>query len=342
MVNATLERQARIGGGKFNDIDTQAAQLHGYGQQYQQLSRGPFEGQFRSLIFGNDLSIHFETANRVLAQSSSTPLGRYGVCLLSEDSPSCTLNARQFSQNEVALCPESKFLEVKTPEGLKMCCIDLSRELLFDEGDPMRTFRVISDPSRSRQLWELAESGLLGFAALESASSHRAAIEEFKSSLADMLWQMAMKWVDASANRESYCATKRKLYVFRRARDYIYDGLPGGISIMSLCKNVGVSRRTLENIFQSVVGTGPGNYIRALQFNNIRRELTSNTNMNASIGAIAARWGVWHWSRFSSQYQLLFGELPSQTRVRHGSVVATKHGVTIAPYGDADQGRDRA
>jgi AraC family ethanolamine operon transcriptional activator len=35
-----------------------------------------------------------------------------------------------------------------------------------------------------------------------------------------------------------------------------------------------------------------------------------------SIGVIAARHGIWHWSRFSLYYRVLFGELPSQTRVR--------------------------
>ena len=53
-----LERQPWIFGGHFNDVDAQAAQLHGYDQQYLQLSRGPFEGRFRSFIFGDDLGIH--------------------------------------------------------------------------------------------------------------------------------------------------------------------------------------------------------------------------------------------------------------------------------------------
>jgi transcriptional regulator GlxA family with amidase domain len=61
---------------------------------------------------------------------------------------------------------------------------------------------------------------------------------------------------------------------------------------------------------------GPGNYARTLQLNHIRRDLMSETHGDASIGVIAARRGVWHWSRFSQHYRLLFGELPSQTRLR--------------------------
>jgi AraC family ethanolamine operon transcriptional activator len=48
-----------------------------------------------------------------------------------------------------------------------------------------------------------------------------------------------------------------------------------------------------------------------------RRDLMSSANAELSIGILAARHGMWHWSRFSQYYSLLFGELPSETRNRH-------------------------
>ncbi len=66
-------RQPWISAGRFHDIDAQAAQYHGYGQQYQQLSRGPFEGRLSSFNFGADLVINLETANREIAASAATP-----------------------------------------------------------------------------------------------------------------------------------------------------------------------------------------------------------------------------------------------------------------------------
>jgi len=35
------------------------------------------------------------------------------------------------------------------------------------------------------------------------------------------------------------------------------------------------------------------------------------------VQEMAARWGFWHLSRFSSDYRTLFGETPSQTLRRH-------------------------
>jgi transcriptional regulator GlxA family with amidase domain len=85
-----------------------------------------------------------------------------------------------------------------------------------------------------------------------------------------------------------------------------------------------VSRRSLECVFQSIIGIGPVNYIRILQLNLIRRDLLSDASAAASIGVIAARHGVWHWSRFSQYYGMLFGELPSETRRRTAKSAETK------------------
>lgn len=314
-----LDRRHWISEGRFNDIDAQAAQYRGYGQQYQQLSRGPFEGRFSSFNFGDDLAIHFEMANRELAQSASTPAGRYGACLLAEASPPCALNATTVAQDHVVLCPENKSLEGKTSEGTSIYCMDVSCELLPDDGCNMRVAGVLTDAERSRQLRELIQSGIATFTALESPASYPAAVRGFKSSLADLLWQMAAQTGHEDISRMRHYTSARTLRVFKRAREYIHHGLADGISIVALCRATGVSRRSLECVFRSVIGMGPGNYVRTLQLNHIRRDLMSNANVEVSIGVIAARHGIWHWSRFSRDYRLLFGELPSQTRLRHGN-----------------------
>ena len=316
VTEAIREPQPWISGGHFNDIDAQAAQLHGYGQQYQQLSPGPFEGRFRSFTFGADLGIHFEMANRELAQAASTPSGRYAACFLSETSPPCSLNAGTFAQSHVALCPENKWLEGKTSEGVSICCMDLARELLPDEGYAARTARIQSDPVGARQLRELVQSGISVFTRLESLPSYPAAVQAFKSSLADLLWRIAGQAEDSELRKLHHYTTARALQIFRRAREHIHHNLSHGISIVTLCTDIGVSRRSLEYAFRSVVGMGPGHYIRTLQLNLIRRDLLSGVNGDISIGVLAARHGIWHWSRFSHHYRLLFGELPSKTRPR--------------------------
>jgi AraC family ethanolamine operon transcriptional activator len=311
-----FERHPWISGGHFTDVDAQAAHLHGYGQQYQQLSGGPFEGRFRSFHFENDLGIHFEVANRALAQAASTPPGRLSVCLLSAPSEPCTLNAVPIGLSNVVLCPEHLVMEGRTSEGVNLCCMDVSRQLLPDEGRDLQSVRVLADPARSHQLRDVVSSGLAAMSRLDAISNYPAAVTGFKSSLGDLLWQIGLQNRPQSAGRANRHTSARTMQVFRRAREYIHNGLADGISIVALCGAIGVSRRALESVFRSVVGTGPGNYVRALQLNQVRRDLSSSSCAGLSIGCIAARRGIWHWSRFSREYRLMFGELPSQTRLR--------------------------
>ena len=118
----------------------------------------------------------------------------------------------------------------------------------------------------------------------------------------------------AGAASSRVYATSRALFVFRRARDIIEHHLTDGISITTLCRSTGVSRRSLELVFRAVVGMGPSGYLRTLQLNEVRCDLLADVDEEESIGMIAARRGIWHLSRFSSYYRAMFGELPSETR----------------------------
>jgi len=317
--DGNLQRHPWISGGSFTDVDAQAAHLHGYGQQYQQLSGGPFEGRYRSFNFEADLGIHFEVANRALAQAASTPAGRLSVCMLTAASESCSLNAAPFGLEQVALCPEYEVLEGKTSEGVRLCCMDVATDLLPDQGRGLLAARVLANSALSNQLRDLVSSGLSALTSLDTLANYPAAVTEFKSALGDLLWQAGTQGGRQEIKRANGHTSDRTMRVFRQAREYIHAGLAEGISIAALCCAVGVSRRALESVFSSVLGTGPGTYVRTLQLNQVRRDLLSNAYSDDSIGAIAARRGIWHWSRFSRDYRLMFGELPSQTRARHHS-----------------------
>jgi AraC family transcriptional regulator, ethanolamine operon transcriptional activator len=323
-----------ISSGLFRDIDEQAAQYSGYGQQYQQLSRGPFEGKFSSFNFGDDLNIHFETTNRALAQSASTPPGRYGACVLAQDSPPCALNAETLAQDHVVHCPENKSLEGKTPEGAAIYCLDISCDILPEDGAEMRLVGVLKDAPRSRELRQLLQAALSNLTTLGTIASYPAVVQNFKSSLVDLLSQMTTELTERSRRETRPYNRARSLQVFKRAREYINHRLADGISIVNLCKVTGVSRRSLECVFQSVIGISPVTYIRILQLNLIRRDLMSDASSTESIGLIAARHGVWHWSRFSQYYGVLFGELPSETRLRSAKSAECRGS---DPYGTASR-----
>jgi AraC family transcriptional regulator, ethanolamine operon transcriptional activator len=301
---------------RFFDIDSQAARYRGYGQEYQQLSRGAFEGRVTAFDFGGDFVVHVETANQDLAQAATTPAGRYGVCILAETSPPCTLNGATLARDHLLVCPGGKGLVGKTPAGVNIYCMDLSCELLLEEADGWGRVEMIYDAAGARVVREVVESGLTGLVRLQQAESRSVAARAFKSSVADALWGVLSRPAADAARKVAQRARPRALRLFRTAREQIDHRLTDGISVAEVCRRTGVSRRSLEAVFRSMVGMGPGTYIRNLQLNRVRRDLLSADRDAESIGDIAARYGVWHWSRFSQSYKLLFGELPSQTRSR--------------------------
>ena len=301
---------------RFSDIESQAAHYRGYGQEYQQLSAGAFEGRVTSFDFGCDFIVQLETANQALAQAAATPADRWGVCFLTETSPSCTINGSTLSRDHLAVCPGGEALVGKTPAGLNVYCMDVSRELLLEETAERNGVDVIYDAPGVRSLREVLESGLATLARLQSPEQPSAAAMAFKSSVADALWRVMSRTGADTAQSVPQGAKRRALRQFRIAQEYIDHRLTDGISIAEVCRHTGASRRSLECVFQSILGMGPGAYIRNLQLNRVRRDLLSGEKDGVSIGDIAARYGVWHWSRFSQNYKLLFGELPSQTRAR--------------------------
>ena len=88
--------------------------------------------------------------------------------------------------------------------------------------------------------------------------------------------------------------------------------LGGSLSLLDLCRELGVSERTLHYAFQEVRGLSPMAYFKAVRLNGARRELKSAA-ATATVHEIAQRWGYWHTGEFAAAYRRLFGELPSQT-----------------------------
>jgi len=95
------------------------------------------------------------------------------------------------------------------------------------------------------------------------------------------------------------------------AEELIHARLHEPLSVMGLCREIGVSRRQLEYAFETTFGVGPREYVRLLRLNESRRQLKSGRA--SSVTDIAMGVGVTHLSRFAQSYRHLFGETPLQT-----------------------------
>lgn len=85
------------------------------------------------------------------------------------------------------------------------------------------------------------------------------------------------------------------------------------LTVTDLASAAGVSERTLRAAFQEYFGMGPVRYLRLRTLNLIRKSLQNADPSATTVTAVATQFGVWGLGRFARDYQLLFGELPSET-----------------------------
>jgi len=311
---ATHDHVASITRGAFDNIDAQARQMSGYDQRYQQLSRGGFHGRFVTYAFGEELGINVEHTNRALLQGGSTPRARHALCFVAADSTPATLNGQIIAADSAVYWDGGYSFEAHLAEESTIWVIDIADSLL--DSPLERTVRrgtVTSGRSVAEARRSIVD-GIDHFTRNASAALHDAAVRSYCGEVAAKV--NALVSLRPLRGTTRLVPREQRLRLFRRARDYIHGRLENGININELCVAASASRRALENAFLKTVHVTPYRYVRALQLNEIRRDLLRNDVAPQPLGDVAARWGIWHWSRFSREYNETFGELPSQTRRR--------------------------
>jgi transcriptional regulator GlxA family with amidase domain len=80
-----------------------------------------------------------------------------------------------------------------------------------------------------------------------------------------------------------------------------------------LCVATGVRERTLEYVFQQVMGMSPVAYLTRLRLHRVRQALRMAPHGSTTVSTQALNWGFSHFGDFARAYKDCFGELPSET-----------------------------
>lgn len=97
-----------------------------------------------------------------------------------------------------------------------------------------------------------------------------------------------------------------------RALDYMRAHADRPITVGELAGVAGVGARTLYEGFRRFRGTTPMAFLKATRLERAHAELKS-ASPEASVTAIALKWGFVHLGRFAQDYRRRYGELPSET-----------------------------
>ena len=88
------------------------------------------------------------------------------------------------------------------------------------------------------------------------------------------------------------------------------------LRLTDLCREAGVSERTLRSIFQEMFGVGPHRYLHLRRLDRVRAALSMADPGSESVSRVAARFGFSDSGRMACDYHQLFGEYPSDTLKR--------------------------
>jgi AraC family ethanolamine operon transcriptional activator len=106
---------------------------------------------------------------------------------------------------------------------------------------------------------------------------------------------------------------QRRFATVLAARAMVSQPMHQTITVDDVCARLHLTRRTLQNHFQSVVGLSPADFLKAVRLNACRRQLRAASAHELSVQDVAAQWGFFHMGHFAHDYKQMFGEPPSQT-----------------------------
>jgi AraC family transcriptional regulator, ethanolamine operon transcriptional activator len=301
------------------DVDIHAANLAGWQQRYDQLSAGAFRGAIADLWF-DDVQVFRERTSHAVRQVCAIRPGTVwcGVTLVHDSS---RIEGHQVGANGVMVSGSPQPFELSTPDDHDILGIVVDRTSLQAVaqalGQPLdadafdRPTWLACDAQAQAELVQglrrLVDDGLSGQHGHHSARARRFAQHAVLGSL---LLALAAPRADGN----ECLSFERRRRLVRAACDTVVAQADSAPTVPELCAMLHVSRRTLQYAFETVVGSSPVAYLRALRLNAVRRELCSGRA--DSVQDAAVRHGFWSLSQFASDYRAQFAERPSQTLLR--------------------------
>jgi AraC family transcriptional regulator, ethanolamine operon transcriptional activator len=304
-----------------DDVDLLAASQPNWALNYDQLTKGPFQGQMHSVQLPGVRLVH-EQSNCGVRQRGHIGVGHYGFAMPLAMQGPVKFDGQSLDDQSI-MVGRSEELDLCCPAGFGLVGIVVEADLLRELWQ--RMYQRPLSRSLDRQIVLQARPA----PAADLKSAHVRMLQAIASSpqllqnpqtVAQMRDEILMQWVEAIPERIEMSGTRsleaRKRLV-ERACELVMSRPEQPLSMLMLCTEIGTSQRRLEYCFQAVLGMSPSKYLRAARLNGVRRELKraaqSPDSAKPGVQEVASRWGFWHMGEFAAEYRRQFGELPSGT-----------------------------
>ncbi len=312
-----------------SDIEEQAASLREWNQVYEQMTPGRFVGGLHELCFSG-VQLFRETTNQAVHECGNPWWGSRAIGVPIRMEGTALFRGEGVEPDALVTLGAQDELDFYTPRGFEILGLVVdsgalethAREVEHRDLAAVFAGKGVLKPCVER----LDEFRRLLQSVLQSSEVNPIALQFRQTQRVleqTMLGAVVAVVADDSASARPACAGRRN--VVDAAKAFMRSRIAEPITVADLCRELGVSRRTLQYSFQEVLGINPVRFLRAMRLNGVRRDLKAGKSPADSVQDIAARWGFWHLGHFVTDYKRMFGELPSETlRHKRGSAIAQR------------------
>lgn len=303
------------------DVYEHALTITAWQQIYDQLHPGKFQGEFTEILL-DDIQVFREYTGLALRQSCLVWPNSFWFGIPATRGEQGFIGSQCLGSAEIATRPGGNEFELSTPDDYTILGIVLSEEVLSRQArflhNPERVLHTLRTQSalavkaqHKAAIWAYVQQALATFSA-DPEHLHQPAVRKMLSdnllmAMGEMLEEAQPIVTAESISHQSY----RRL--LSRAREYVLENMAEPLSVLDLCNQLHVSRRTLQNAFHTILGIGPNAWLKRIRLNAVRRELISPWSQSKTVKDAAMQWGFWHLGQFATDYQQLFAEKPSLT-----------------------------
>ncbi|WP_175759026.1 helix-turn-helix domain-containing protein [Burkholderia ambifaria] len=305
----------------FDDADRHAEALRGWDQRYDQIGSGSYRSAVKHAVL-DGVQLFQETANVRIIQRGRLPPGHTVFGMPLTGSGNFAFGDARMERGTIVMARGGAPFELHSPDDMSLIGVVVDATLMQQIEDAAdvrldeRTLRrgVVDVPVTARERASVQLATLLErvLSAPDTFDAARAQ-SELRGEVGNVLVDLLTYRMPGPPNRLTHACHAD---IVRRVHDYVIEHPEAPVDILSLCTQLRVSRRTMQNSFQSVVQTGPLNYTRSLRLAQVRRLLLDTRQSDLPISEAAARWGFIHLGHFANAYKAQFGELPSTTARR--------------------------
>ena len=290
--------------------------FEGWNLEYTQLSNGGFRCESREVRFGG-VQIYTEASNATTHQTGVAWENAYTFIVPGEMREAGRVNGRRWDETVIAFHGAREFSSRVPPMNLR--AVSVSQSLAHscwgatEAGDCAARLQRSLRFAGTRESARRVAAEITEFVSLCGEQPEVLASSSARAALMRELLDLLIPFVsDDDETSAPVSDSQHRIQVVRRAREFALDNIDAPLRISDVCQAIGISRRTLQYSFELELGINPVRYLRLMRLNGARRDLLFPCP-EWQVKDVAAKWGFWHWSRFSSEYRAMFGELPSQT-----------------------------